>query len=53
MVIGTYTTNMDSYRVKLSKASYDYLPSSGASVLRVTNVYGDEPVMYELRCGLG
>jgi hypothetical protein len=35
-----------------SKASYDLLTSCAASVLRVTDVYGDEPVVYELRCGV-
>lgn len=34
-----------------SKASHDLLVSGKASVLRVTNVYGEEPVVFELRCG--
>ena len=35
-----------------SKPSHDLLVSGGASVLRVTNVFGEEPVVFELRCGL-
>jgi hypothetical protein len=34
-----------------SQASYDLLSACGASILRVTDVYGNEPVVYELRCG--
>jgi hypothetical protein len=34
-----------------SQASHDLLVSGKASVLRVTTVYGDEPILFELRCG--
>jgi hypothetical protein len=34
-----------------SKASHDLLVSGKASVLRVANVYGEEPVVFELECG--
>jgi hypothetical protein len=34
-----------------SQASHDLLACGKASVLRVTNVYGEEPVVFELRCG--
>ena len=34
-----------------SQASHDLLASGGASVLRVTSVYTEEPVIFELRCG--
>lgn len=35
-----------------SQASHDLLTSRGAAVLRVTEVYSNEPVVYELRCGV-
>ena len=34
-----------------SQASHDLLSSGGASVLRVTEVYSDQPVVYLMRCG--
>ena len=34
-----------------SQSSYDLLTGGLASVLRVTDVYGEKPVVYELRCG--
>lgn len=34
-----------------SQAIHDLLVSGKASVLRVTTVYGDEPVVFEMRCG--
>ncbi|MBI4408965.1 MAG: hypothetical protein HY561_04620 [Gemmatimonadetes bacterium] len=34
-----------------SQVSYDLLTGGSACVLRVTDVYGGEPVVYELRCG--
>jgi hypothetical protein len=34
-----------------SKSSHDLLTSGQASVLRVTSVYGEEPVVFEVRCG--
>lgn len=34
-----------------SKPSHELLTSGEAAVLRVTDVFGQEPVIYELRCG--
>ena len=35
-----------------SRASYELLSTCAASVLRVTSVFSDEPLVYELRCGV-
>jgi len=51
-VKGTASDNLAWQQLKVSsKASHDLLTSGAASVLRVTNVYGQEPVVFELRCG--
>jgi hypothetical protein len=51
-VKGTAARTMAWAQLKVSsKASYELL-SNGASVLRVTDVYGRAPVVYELRCGV-
>lgn len=52
-VKGTADANIAWQQLKVSsKASYDLLTTCAASVLRVTDVYGDEPTVYELRCGV-
>jgi hypothetical protein len=51
-VKGTAAPDIAWQKLKVSsKASYDLLASGKASVLRVTNVYSEEPIVFELRCG--
>jgi len=51
-VKGTAGSDIGWQKLKVSsQASYDLLTSGRASVLRVTNVYDQEPVVFELRCG--
>jgi hypothetical protein len=51
-VKGTAAGNIAWQQLKVSsQASHDLLGAGKASVLRVTKVYGDEPVVFELRCG--
>jgi len=52
-VKGTAAKGLAWQQLKVSsQASHDLLTSGGAAVLRVTEVYSDEPVVYELRCGV-
>lgn len=52
-VKGTADASIAWQQLKVSsKASYELLTRCEASVLRVTDVYGDEPIVYELRCGV-
>jgi hypothetical protein len=51
-VKGTAAGNIAWQQLKVSsQAGHDLLVACKASVLRVTKVYGDEPVVFELRCG--
>jgi hypothetical protein len=51
-VKGTADAGLAWQQLKVSsKASYDLLTTCSATVLRVTDVYGAEPVVYELQCG--
>jgi hypothetical protein len=51
-VKGTAAGDIAWQQLKVSSgASHDLLVSGKASVLRVTNVYGEEPIVFELRCG--
>lgn len=51
-VKGTAARDIAWQQLKVSsQASHDLLVSGNASVLRVTNVYGEEPVVHELKCG--
>jgi hypothetical protein len=51
-VKGTAASGISWQQLKVSsQSSHDLLASGKASVLRVTNVYGENPVVYELRCG--
>jgi hypothetical protein len=51
-VKGTANADIAWQQLKVSsKSSHNLLDSGGASVLRVTSVYSEEPVVFELRCG--
>jgi hypothetical protein len=51
-VKGTASAGIAWQQLKVSsQASHGLLTSGGASVLRVTSVYGDEPTVFELLCG--
>jgi hypothetical protein len=51
-VKGTSGSEIAWQKLKVSsKPSYDLLTSGEATVLRVTNVFGQEPVVHELKCG--
>ena|SRR5437867_1428479 len=51
-VKGTADSDIAWQQLKVSsQPSHDLLTGGSASVLRVTDVYGEEPVVYELRCG--
>lgn len=51
-VKGTASAGIAWQQLKVSsKASHALLTSGGASVLRVTSVYENEPVVFELLCG--